>query len=84
MKGQEPSKRHDYNDLFTSVAFAPPPVSATKAKFLQNYKKPIAAIYNTVIQELIVQQHFARYAINYQYNPVGVPVSLSLTPPIMR
>ena len=53
-----------------AATFAPPSVSTTKANFLQNYKKPIAAIYNVVIQELIVQQHFARYSINYEYNEV--------------
>ncbi len=53
------------------AAFSPPPVADTKAKFLQNYRKPVAAIYNTVIQELLVQQHFVRHSINYQYNQVG-------------
>jgi len=52
------------------AAFDPPPVSVTKAKFLENYKKPVASIYNTVIQELLVQQHFVRYSINYEYNEV--------------
>lgn len=58
------------NTIVVKAAFAPPPVSATKDKFLENYKRPVAAIYNQVIQELLVQQHFMRFAINYQYNSV--------------
>ncbi|KAL1219415.1 Protein THYLAKOID FORMATION 1 [Cardamine amara subsp. amara] len=34
-----------------------PPVSETKSNFLKAYKRPIPSIYNTVLQELIVQQH---------------------------
>lgn len=52
------------------AAFAPPTVSETKARFLQRYKKPILAIYNNVVQELLVQQHFMRYSKNYEYNEV--------------
>lgn len=52
------------------AAFSPPPVSITKTNFLSHYKKPIASIYNTVIQELLVQHHFMRYAVNYEYNEV--------------
>lgn len=43
------------------AAFAPPPVADTKANFLTHYSKPIPAIYNVVLQELLVQQHFIRY-----------------------
>ncbi len=46
-------------------------------KFLQGYNKPIAAIYNTVLQELLVQQHFIRYSKNYAYNEVRHLASLS-------
>lgn len=42
----------------------------TKRKFLDSYKRPIPAIYNTVVQELLVQQHFIRYNVNYKYNQV--------------
>jgi len=52
------------------AAFAPVPVSETKRKFFEAYKKPIAPIYSTVIQELLVQMHFVRYSINYEYNPI--------------
>lgn len=47
-----------------------PPVSDTKLKFLTAYKRPIPSIYNTVLQELIVQQHLMRYKKTYQYDPV--------------
>lgn len=43
----------------------------TKKKFIDAYSRPIPSIYNTVVQELLVQQHFIRYAINYKYNPVS-------------
>lgn len=43
------------------AGFAPPPVSDTKASFLAHYSRPIPAIYNVVLQELLVQQHFIRY-----------------------
>jgi len=55
-----------------SAAFAPPTVADTKRKFLESFPKPIPGIYDTVIQELLVQQHFIRYSINYAYNPVSV------------
>lgn len=47
-----------------------PPVSETKSKFLKAYKRPIPSIYNTVLQELIVQQHLMRYKRTYRYDPV--------------
>eukprot|EP00879_Flechtneria_rotunda_P000202 GHRR01000274.1.p1 GENE.GHRR01000274.1~~GHRR01000274.1.p1 ORF type:complete len:294 (+),score=105.51 GHRR01000274.1:1140-2021(+) len=50
--------------------FAPPTVADTKRAFMETYAKPIPSIYNTVVQELLVQQHFIRYNINYQYNAV--------------
>ena len=56
--------------LLLAAAFAPPSVAVTKEKFLSLYKRPIVAVYNTVIQELLVQQHFMRYSITYQYNAV--------------
>ena len=48
----------------------PPTVSETKASFLRAYKRPIPSIYNTVLQELIVQQHLMRYKRTYQYDAV--------------
>eukprot|EP00884_Botryococcus_braunii_P016138 jgi/Botrbrau1/3207/Bobra.37_2s0037.1 len=48
----------------------PPTVSDTKAKFYQGYRKPVPSIYNTVVQELLVQQHLIRYNKNYRYDPV--------------
>jgi hypothetical protein len=52
------------------AAFNPPTVADTKAKFITNYTRPIPALYNTVIQELLVQQHFIRHSVNYKYNAV--------------
>lgn len=45
-------------------------MSETKLHFLKTYKKPIPSIYNSVLQELLVQQHLMRYKKNYQYDPV--------------
>lgn len=56
-----------------AAAFAPPTVADTKSKFMLAYTRPIPSIYNTVVQELLVQQHFIRYGVNYVYNPVRVP-----------
>ncbi|WCJ30610.1 photosystem II reaction center PSB29 protein [Euphorbia peplus] len=47
-----------------------PTVSETKLSFLKAYKKPIPSIYNTVLQELIVQQHLMKYKKTYRYDPV--------------
>lgn len=47
-----------------------PTVSQTKANFLQAYKRPIPSIYNTVLQELIVQQHLMRYKRTHSYDAV--------------
>ncbi|CAA0816104.1 Protein THYLAKOID FORMATION 1- chloroplastic, partial [Striga hermonthica] len=47
-----------------------PTVSQTKLNFLKAYKRPIPSIYNTVLQELIVQQHLIRYKRSYRYDPV--------------
>ncbi|KAE9588530.1 hypothetical protein Lal_00002882 [Lupinus albus] len=48
----------------------PPTVSETKLNFLKAYKRPIPSIYNTLLQELIVQQHLMRYKKSYRYDPV--------------
>ena len=47
-----------------------PSVSETKLNFLKAYKRPIPSIYNTVLQELIVQQHLMRYKRTYRYDAV--------------
>lgn len=60
-----------------AAAFNPPTVSDTKRKFLDNYVKPIPAIYNVVVQELLVQQHFIRHSVNYSYNEASVAAVLS-------
>ncbi|XP_042519037.1 protein THYLAKOID FORMATION1, chloroplastic-like [Macadamia integrifolia] len=53
-----------------SVASDLPTVSETKLNFLKAYKRPIPSIYNSVLQELIVQQHLMRYKRTYRYDPV--------------
>eukprot|EP00475_Leptophrys_vorax_P028881 TRINITY_DN42065_c0_g1_i1.p1 TRINITY_DN42065_c0_g1~~TRINITY_DN42065_c0_g1_i1.p1 ORF type:complete len:286 (+),score=32.89 TRINITY_DN42065_c0_g1_i1:114-971(+) len=52
------------------AAFSPPVVADTKQAFLKAYPKPIPTIYNTVIQEILVQQHLTRYNRTYKYDPV--------------
>ena len=52
------------------AAWNPPTVSDTKQAFYENFKKPIPAIYNTVLQELLVQQHLLRWNHTYQYDEV--------------
>lgn len=47
-----------------------PTVAETKSNFLKAYKRPIPSIYNTVLQELIVQQHLMRYKKTYCYDAV--------------
>lgn len=47
-----------------------PTVADTKLNFLKAYKRPIPSVYNTVLQELIVQQHLMRYKRTYRYDPV--------------
>ncbi|KAL0399996.1 UNVERIFIED_CONTAM: protein THYLAKOID FORMATION1, chloroplastic [Sesamum radiatum] len=59
-----------YEVNFWMLLSDPPTVSETKSNFLKAYKRPIPSIYNTVLQELIVQQHLMRYKRSYQYDPV--------------
>ncbi|XVF44458.1 hypothetical protein PTKIN_Ptkin02bG0122400 [Pterospermum kingtungense] len=47
-----------------------PTVSETKSNFLKAYNRPIPSVYNTVLQELIVQQHLMRYKRTYRYDAV--------------
>ncbi|OMO98878.1 Photosystem II Psp29, biogenesis [Corchorus olitorius] len=48
----------------------PPTVSETKSNFLKAYKRPIPSVYNTVLQELIVQHHLMKYKRTYRYDAV--------------
>ena len=59
-----------YFYFFCLIADVPPTVSETKLNFLNTYKRPIPTVYNTVLQELIVQQHLMRYKRTYRYDPV--------------
>lgn len=54
-----------------SLDAAPPTVSDTKEKFYQAFRRPLNPIYNTVVQELLVQQHIIRYNRKYHYDAVG-------------
>ncbi|XP_065050783.1 protein THYLAKOID FORMATION1, chloroplastic-like [Musa acuminata AAA Group] len=54
-----------------AASYVPPTVSETKFNFLKSYKRPIPSIYNTVLQELLVQQHLMRYKRTYQYEAVS-------------
>mmetsp|Transcript_385 Transcript_385/g.967 ORF Transcript_385/g.967 Transcript_385/m.967 type:complete len:284 (+) Transcript_385:62-913(+) len=69
---QRPSRsagrRASVNVRASSVTF--PTVEQTKKKFIHGYKKPIAGIYNAVLQELLVQMHFIRFNLSYEYNEV--------------
>ncbi|KAF5950125.1 hypothetical protein HYC85_012118 [Camellia sinensis] len=60
------------NDFFSSSEYTSmcPPFQETKLNFLNAYKRPIPSIYNTVLQELIVQQHLMRYKRTYCYDAV--------------
>jgi hypothetical protein len=53
-------------------------VSDTKKAFIETYPKPIPSVYEAVVQELLVQQHFIRYKVNYQYNEVSAEEHLPL------
>lgn len=67
-KGRMNSNRKFY--VLAWCADVPPTVSETKLNFLKAYKRPIPSIYNTVLQELIVQQHLMKYKRSYRYDPV--------------
>ncbi|KAI5660752.1 hypothetical protein M9H77_20075 [Catharanthus roseus] len=47
-----------------------PTVAETKMNFLKAYKRPIPSIYNTVLQELLVQHHLMKYKRTYRYDGV--------------
>ncbi|KAJ0428338.1 putative protein Thf1 [Helianthus annuus] len=64
------SNRFVVHCMSTESSDIPPPVSETKLKFLNAYKRPIPSIYNTVLQELIVQQHLMKYKKTYRYDAV--------------
>ena len=78
-KAQSSQKRRLWNcsavtepsALCSAASWSPPTVSDTKAAFYENFKKPIPPIYNTVIQELLVQQHLMRWNKNYQFDEVS-------------
>lgn len=58
--------------IVPSPAFNPPTVADTKAKFIEKYRKPVGPPYGQVLQELLVQQHFVKFNLNYEYNEVSM------------
>lgn len=50
--------------------WAPPTVADAKLKFTESFKKPLPALYSTVVQELLVQQHLYRWNKQYKYTAV--------------
>uniref|UniRef100_A0A803QK60 Protein THYLAKOID FORMATION1, chloroplastic n=1 Tax=Cannabis sativa TaxID=3483 RepID=A0A803QK60_CANSA len=56
----------------TGMVLAPysPTVADTKLNFLKSYKRPIPSVYNSVLQELLVQQHLIKYKKSYSYDPI--------------
>ncbi|PON80546.1 Protein Thf [Parasponia andersonii] len=54
----------------SSTTDAAPTVAETKLNFLKAYKRPIPTVYNTVLQELLVQQHLIKYKKTFRYDPV--------------
>lgn len=68
-----PQRRAAGRQLAVSVraeAASPPTVADAKAKFVDAFKKPLPAIYSTIVQELLVQQHLFRWNRQYQYSEV--------------
>ena len=65
-------KKRSAELFWCCAAWNPPTVSDTKQAFYESFKKPIPPIYNTVIQELLVQQHLLRWNHTYQYDEVSV------------
>jgi len=56
---------------FVVVASAEKPtVADTKAKFINLFPQPLPALYNTVVQEFLVQSHLMRFNSNYSYDPI--------------
>mmetsp|Transcript_31597 Transcript_31597/g.80975 ORF Transcript_31597/g.80975 Transcript_31597/m.80975 type:complete len:295 (-) Transcript_31597:269-1153(-) len=47
-----------------------PTVADTKRAFIEAYPKPMSALYNTVVQEFLVQHHLMRYQSMYEYDPI--------------
>ena len=48
-----------------------PTVSDTKAAFMKNYSKPIPAMFNNIIQELLVSQHLYQVNVKYEYSEIA-------------
>lgn len=57
--------------LHVPAEWNPPTVADTKKKFYETFRRPVPAIYNAIIQELLVQQHIMRYNKDYSYDAVS-------------
>ncbi|KAK3266864.1 Protein THYLAKOID FORMATION 1, chloroplastic [Cymbomonas tetramitiformis] len=64
------SPKYSQKALQVSAEFSPPTLSDTKDAFIKSYPYPIPAVFNTILQELLCMQHFARFQANYKYSPV--------------
>lgn len=51
-------------------AWNPPPVSDTKNRFTEAFKRPLPSLYSGIMQELLVQQHLFRWNKDYKYSEV--------------
>eukprot|EP01024_Parvocaulis_polyphysoides_P025289 TRINITY_DN2309_c1_g1_i1.p2 TRINITY_DN2309_c1_g1~~TRINITY_DN2309_c1_g1_i1.p2 ORF type:complete len:286 (-),score=58.23 TRINITY_DN2309_c1_g1_i1:464-1321(-) len=67
---QKVQRRTCYKSLQTTASFQPPSLANTKQKFIDYYSKPIPAVYNTVLQELLAQAHFQCNSVSFQYDEV--------------
>eukprot|EP01023_Acetabularia_acetabulum_P058401 TRINITY_DN68_c0_g1_i1.p2 TRINITY_DN68_c0_g1~~TRINITY_DN68_c0_g1_i1.p2 ORF type:complete len:285 (+),score=63.97 TRINITY_DN68_c0_g1_i1:109-963(+) len=67
---QKAQQRTSAQKLITFASFAPPSLADTKQKFIDTYPKPIPAVYNTVLQELLAQAHFQCNSVTFQYDEI--------------
>ena len=64
------SQKQKHSSAKNPKDWAPPPVADTKALFYTLYRKPLPAIYNVVLQELLVQAHLVKNNVDYAYDAV--------------
>mmetsp|Transcript_45224 Transcript_45224/g.86475 ORF Transcript_45224/g.86475 Transcript_45224/m.86475 type:complete len:281 (-) Transcript_45224:232-1074(-) len=57
--------------IVSAGAEARPTVAETKAAFMNAYPKPIPAMFNTIVQELLVSQHLYMTNTKYEYNALA-------------
>uniref|UniRef100_A0A7S2T3V4 Uncharacterized protein n=2 Tax=Chloropicon primus TaxID=1764295 RepID=A0A7S2T3V4_9CHLO len=59
-------------------------VADTKSKFLDAYAKPIPALYNTIVQELLVQSHLIKFGAKFEYDKLYALGFLSVYDGVME